>query len=452
MRLCITGTLQPSDTHAVVANIIAVSSSISPEDHELRCYISPTDSTTMTDDSIISLILTGTNIFDGNKWNISVSRHRNDEISSVASSSYSLKCARQSFGEIKEFFTTSSFFYEGADNDMFKTNNDNLNASGSFITIGNQAIAAHDKFLNAAALSSVTRTTEFGGQVGHLRMWSKGFTNNEWKEHVKNYTSLGVVSPFDNFNFNTVATGSFQRLRVDASTDQVSTGTNVSGEIELFDYSQNENHVGCFGFEADTNVIKPETFYFGLISSKFDLLQETNKIRARGMEKEYNADSSKNAIHGLVHELTKQGEFFDDPRFSVEFSSVDALNEDIIKMFSSLDIINDILGAPNNVFADSYQDLEKLREVYFNRLTSKPDLDNYFALFKWFNSTFTQIIEQLLPRKTKYMGTNFIVESHMLERHRFKYLYDDIYLQASERDSSRGNIFLSQITGSIGKF
>ena len=182
------------------------------------------------------------------------------------------------------------------------------------------------------------------------------------------------------------------------------------------------------------------------------MLQVTNKIRARGLEKEYNADESMNAVHGLMHELTKRGEFFDDPRFSIEFSSIDALNEDIVKMFSSLDIINDILGAPNNVFADSYQDLEKLQDIYFNRLTDKISLDAYFELFKWFNDTFTEIIVQLIPRKTNYMGTNFIIESHLLERHRFKYSYDDIYMQSTERDNSRGNLFLSQIVGTIKKF
>ena len=50
------------------------------------------------------------------------------------------------------------------------------------------------------------------------------------------------------------------------------------------------------------------------------------------------------------------------------------------------------------------------------------------------------------------MGTNLIIESHMLERNRFRYLVDDIYMNSSERDNSRGNIFLSQIDGSIKKF
>jgi hypothetical protein len=456
MRLNVDGDVAPSAACSVVANVIALSSSVSPDNHILKCYFSPSTKDIVTSDDIVELVLTGANIFDGQKWNVSIGRNHFSEIDSIQSSSYYLKCARQVFGDVKEFYSTSAFFDDAVDGtDIFSTSTNDHNKSGAFFTIGRQAFdASTPKFLNnnSPDVTDEAYSSVFGGKVGHLRMWSKSFTDKVWKEHVKNYTSLGVESPFENFNFNTVASGSFSRLRLDTSTDQSTTGSNSAGELEIFDYSQNEHHLSCKGFGADTQVIKPESFHFGIISSKFDMLQVTNKIRARGLEKEYNADESMNAVQGLMHELTKRGEFFDDPRFSIEFSSIDALNEDIVKMFSSLDIINDILGAPNNVFADSYQDLEKLQDIYFNRLTDKISLDAYFELFKWFNDTFTQIIVQLIPRKTNYMGTNFIIESHLLERHRFKYSYDDIYMQSTERDNSRGNLFLSQIVGTIKKF
>ena len=349
--------------------------------------------------------------------------------------------------------TLLAAFVDGIDgSDIFSKRDGNFNEYGHFLSIGKQNFATTPEFLNSFGPSSTEMTTDFEGKVGHLRMWSKGFTDDEWKEHVRNYTSLGVVSPFDNFNFNTHATGSFQRLRVDASTDQSTTAANASGEIQIFDYSQNEKHLSGTGFELENTVIKPENFYFNIISPKYDLLQSNNKIRARGFMDEDNVKNSANAIQGLVHEIPLYEKFFDDARFAVEFSSIDALNEDIVKMFSSLDVINNILGQPNLMFSDSYIDLENLQKIYFNRLTDKLDIDAYLGIFKWFDDAYTKIIKQLLPKKTKYMGTNFIIESHMLERNRFKYLFDDIYMNSSERDNSRGNIFLSQIAGSIKKF
>ena len=442
----------------VVINVVAHSSSIDPDNHELKCFITPANNTAPTK---IELSLEGVNLFDGAKWNVAVGRDRFDEIENNVSSSYYMKCTRQMFGDIKEYHSASSH-YEELDygSDIFATRDATDNEDGHFFSIGKQLFGtpSTDKFLNSFGPSSEEMTTDFEGKVGHLRMWSKGFTDDEWKEHVRNYTSLGVVSPFDNFNFNTHATGSFQRLRVDASTDQaITTATEIGdplgdGFIEIFDYSQNEKHLSGTGFEPENTVIKPENFYFNIISPKYDLLQSSNKIRARGFMDEDNVKNSANAIQGLVHEIPLYEKFFDDARFAVEFSSIDALNEDIIKMFSSLDVINDILGQPNLMFSDSYIELENLQKIYFNRLTDKLDIDAYLGIFKWFDDSYTKIIKQLLPKKTKYMGTNFIIESHMLERNRFRYLFDDIYMNSSERDNSRGNIFLSQIVGTIKKF
>jgi hypothetical protein len=324
----------------VVLNVVAHSSSIDPANHELKCFITPTN---ISSPSVpkIELVITGVNIFDGSKWNIAAGRDRFDEIENNVSSSYYMKCTRQMFGEIKEYHTAVDYYeeldhtfvysestssglsltlpitsdtitwtltdgseitstYDGSDwsnptgftvvvteggglitdivitdvssgtteslstivpvhtydpfgsaagplitgmdedalrpfeggvngSDIFSLRDGDFNELGHFFSIGEQSFATTPGFLNSFDPTSVEMTTAFEGKVGHLRMWSKGFTDAEWKEHVRNYTSLGVVSPFDNFNFNTHATGSFQRLRVDTSTDQADTAANSSG-------------------------------------------------------------------------------------------------------------------------------------------------------------------------------------------------------------------------------
>ena len=88
MRISMTGSAVPASTNSVMANILALSSSVSPDSHELKCYICPHNGAITSVDDIITLTLTGSNIFDGNKWNISVGRYRYDEIDSEVSSSY----------------------------------------------------------------------------------------------------------------------------------------------------------------------------------------------------------------------------------------------------------------------------------------------------------------------------------------------------------------------------
>ena len=74
-----------------------------------------------------------------------------------------------------------------------------------------------------------------------------------------------------------------------------------------------------------------------------------------------------------------------------------------------------------------------MRKVYFNRLVEKMNLKKFFELFKWFDTSFTDLLESLIPRKVKFLGVNYVIESHVLERHRFRYLFDEIYLKPNQR-------------------
>ena len=82
----------------------------------------------------------------------------------------------------------------------------------------------------------------------------------------------------------------------------------------------------------------------------------------------------------------------------------------------------------------------------------KIDLGKYRTLFKWIDNAFTDMMYSMTPRSTNFLGINFIYESHVLERNRLNYLYDEIYLKALPRDPSRGDLLLSQFVGRVDKF
>jgi hypothetical protein len=101
------------------------------------------------------------------------------------------------------------------------------------------------------------------------------------------------------------------------------------------------------------------------------------------------------------------------------------------------------------MFDENYPDLDDMRDIYFNRLTGKIDMRNVFLFSKWFEENIGSLIEQVLPANTRYFGTNFVVESHMLERHRARYHWGDLYLGENDRFGLRGTIGLSQILATI---
>ena len=435
-------------------------------------------------DPLMRLDLNGVNIFDGNLWNISFGRERSDQtrseqgrkhtsekISNVGSSSYFLRCARQSFGEIKEIYTTAAYFMESfSDNsNVMSSFNDLLNPSGSMLVIGSQSMAKdvfgtspYDVYLNDQNLDArpgartgdfeKAMTTEFQGQVSQIRFWSKALERNSWKEHVRNFKSVGVKDPMVNFNFQTSPTGSFERIRVDASTDQATLRANKEGNLRIFDFSQNDYHLEGSGFDPSKDSIKPETFYFSHLSPKFDVAATDNKVRVRSYKNPQLLEDNPYASSAPRYEVLKSEEPDDDTRFSIEFSSMKAIDEDIMNLFGDLEFFDNALGNVNLLFDDFYPDIEQMRKVYFKRLTDKPDFQLFFEMYRWFNTALGELVEQLIPRKTKFLGINFVIESHVLERNRFRYLYDEIYLLALTRNTDRGNLLLSQVVGDIKKF
>jgi len=467
------------------ANLLLLSgteNSLTGSGSTLRLYMRP--GMNGANDPLMRLQLSGVNIFDGNLWNISFGRERSDQknpepnrkynldrISSVGSSSYFLRAARQSYGEIKNIFITSSFFQATTvdDTNALEKLSSPLNPSGSMIVIGSQSMASfsglgssYDVFLNDTNLESrqgarpgdfdLANTTDFEGQVSQIRFWSKALEVAEWKEHVRNFKSVGVENPLVNFNFETAPTGAFERLRVDVSTDQPTIESNDEGRITVFDFSQNEYHFSGSGFESSAKVINPETFYFSHLSPKFDVAQTDNKVRIRSYQSPELLEDHPYASSAPRYEVRKSEEPDDDTRFTIEFSSMKAIDDDIMNMFSDLDFFDNALGNVNLLFDDFYPDLEQARKVYFKRLTGKPDYQIFFDMYRWFNTSLGQLIGQLIPRKTKFLGINFIIESHVLERSKFRYLYDDIYLLALERNTDRGNLLLSQVVGQMRKW
>jgi|TARA_R110001583_G_scaffold9671_3_gene45624 hypothetical protein len=397
--------------------------------------------------------LTGVNIFDGNNWNISFGRYRSDQIIdnitgtflsprvSEVSSSYFLRVARQSFGEIRDSYMTSSFFQEVSNGDVskdaFQGFSSQYSASGTFLVIGSQSLGgnASGLHLNDSTVPGAARTTIFEGQISQIKFWSKGLLKKEWKEHVRNYKSFGVIDPMVNYNFYTTSTGSFNRLRMDITTDQALTSSDDTGSIQLLDFTQNNFCMTGSGFELNRSVILPETFYYSILSPKFDMGQTDEKVRVRSYSNPKFVEEDPYANTAPVYEVRRSEEPEDDNRYSIEMSSVKALDEDIMRLFSTLEFFDNALGNPNLMFDEFYPDIDQMRKIYFNRLTGKMNLQLFFEMFKWFDTTFESLIAQLIPKATNFLGVNYVIESHVLERSRFRYLFDYIYIDPSQRDN-----------------
>lgn len=439
VRMCVTGSNIANA--GLLANLIAFYDENQPK---VELYLRPGNSATAPLLSM-ELQLPKEAIFGGDIWNISFGCNRNDNFGSAISSSYYLRVGSQSDGELRYYETTSSYFYElssGAPNEnSFRQLDSQTNASGTFLAFGsNQIIPAGTTstylYLNNSNYApAAARATDFNGRLAKSRFWSKQFSENEWIEHIRNYQSLGVDDPKKNYNYQKYISGSFEKLRLDTFTKQSEKIASNSGQLTFLDFSENGMHLFGSGFPANETCVTPEFFRYSYLSPYFDEAISSDKIRVRGYNDESLIQQYPWASIAPVHEIPRSESPTDDVRFSIDFSLVDSINRDIANMFATFESLENYIGAPELVYSPDYPDLDRLRMNYFNRLKQKLNFKAFFEFYSWFDSTVSTFIEQLLPRKTAYKGTNFIVESHMLERAKHEYYSTDIYLGTPNRNN-----------------
>ena len=457
LRLEVTGAAATSPM--VITNIIATQKTRT-DPARIKAYIHP--GVYPWDPMLtLSMDLRGDGMFDGEKWNVSLACARNDEIGTDVSSSYTLRAGKSSWGDIEEAYQTSSYFYEVSDAafpyNAFRYPFVDFNDLGVFAAVGtNQIIdsGVGEPYLgDTLTVPSEARTTQFDGWSSNLRFWTKSTTETEWKERVRNYRSLGVSDSKLNYNFVTNLTGSFERLRMDTLAKQDNNYSDPAGNITLLDFSLNNMHAMGTGFLTGTRVTAADIFSYGFLSPHFDEAATDDKIRIRSLD-----DSTLRAENPWAtgtpswayRSLFIQEEPQDDVRLSIEFSLVDALDRDIVNMFSTFDELGDALGDPSLMFATDYPALEVMRDVYFNRLSEKMNFRSFLDFYRWFDASISTFVEQLLPSKTKYKGTNFVVESHILERHKNSYNHSENYM--GDKRVINDALLVQQLTTVVKKY
>lgn len=386
------------------------------------------------------LVITGSgiNVFDGDSWYINV-----NHIAQPVSSSFVVRAFKTNGADFLEKHYFSGSYPNSQDTVNSLTRTDGL--SRNILGVGFRAPTDYKaELLNY----SNHDTTNFDGKIGSIRFWTKALDENECAEHALNPFSVGTNKPLVNYGFffkdgvpississqiltSSYPLGSYERLRLSSDFYQEVSSSDASGNIQILDTAQQGAFQGI-GFNTDTQIFKPVVKMFSRLDPNYDITINANKVRVRsaldvGLAEEINAES------GAMYELDPREPITDDRRFSVEASIVQALNEDIVNILADNQYINDAMGTPEMMFSVNYPALERLADKYFYRLTDKINTSEYLKFFKWFDNNFGMLIEKLVPRTTEFLGINFVIESHMLERHRFEYKQADVHIDLNSR-------------------
>jgi hypothetical protein len=129
-----------------------------------------------------------------------------------------------------------------------------------------------------------------------------------------------------------------------------------------------------------------------------------------------------------------------DPRVSIDFSIVDALNNDISLIISNLQTLGNSISSYKNRYLYDFQELQYLRKIYFSRLSDKIQLKQFFEFFRYFDDNLIDFLIPLIPARVEFLGGRFIVEPHALERSKNVYQdYNALYsVDKSPREIREG--------------
>lgn len=448
--------ISSSSIDHTVVNLIA-----SPDDDypqvssSLRLFVRPGFQTSSSPLFDLTLNLPGKGIYDGDIWHVAFGREFSG-ITGNPSSSYTLRAGKSDYDMGCITYVTTSYFSDTIS--VFSHISSAFNDSGLFFAIGdtNTNSSTTSYFLdNTLAVDDIARTSQFVGKAANLRFWSKFHPVDEWKSHVVDPKSLGVSNPKINYNFTTSESGSFERVRFDSLSKKDTLLSSVSGTILFYDYTLNGGTCLLTGCLTSSQYIDGEVYNYMILSPAFDEASTSDKIRIRSL---YNTGSLADVDYVVETPTYQNANIFayeepqDDTRLSIDFSLMDSLDRDIVTMFSSLDVINDYIGRPELNYSPDYPDLDIIRNIYFQRHVNKPSFSKFLEFYRWFDISLSSFITQLIPAKTNYKGTNFVVESHMLERHKVMRYNSDNYLRSTNSTKSDSAIRLLQVVGTLKKY
>lgn len=276
--------------------------------------------------------------------------------------------------------------------------NDRIDFSGSYV--GSTALSgvftgsAMDFVMGANSGTFFANKTQ--GFYGEYRVWKRTLSGSEIDSHALHFENIGVADPLER--------PAPLRGHWPLNDDVTSTSVGVLNGIN--DFSRNGFYATGSQFPNSVNPFRKFLHEYNYLSPSIDLKWTENKVRVRNKSELKLADIAS-----------------DTNEVSLEFNLVDSLNQDIAKIVSSFNLFNEAVGKPINKYRDEYADLESLRKVYFERLGDSLNFNNFFALFRWFDKKISDSIKQLLPTRVKFIGGEQVVESHALERPKYKYQY-----------------------------
>ena len=123
--------------------------------------------------------------------------------------------------------------------------------------------------------------------------------------------------------------------------------------------------------------------------------------------------------------------------WAIEKSMYQAVSDEMINIFASISDFNNLIGNPVNRYRMEYKELGKLRQIFFDKVEERPNIEKYVEFYKWIDSSVSNMIQELVPASANFSEEmRTMIESHVLERNKYWNKLPTIEMKAQIPESS----------------
>ena len=279
--------------------------------------------------------------------------------------------------------------------------------------------------------SSVLSETDV--MIAGVRYWAKSLDNISIDQHIVDIDNYGIsgsykhLSPIDLNNtgsyFSQGEIKNFGTLVLNWNFDNV-TGSDPVGNFVVEDISsgsketrENYGWLGNLGGYQHTGV----GYGFGTSSTDVVIKDSINAFKFVNPELVVSSDminilTDDDRVFGLSERQRVPSYYY-----AFEKSMYNAISEEMLKFFAGVVDFHTVIGAPVNRYRERYKSLEKLREIFFRKVTKVSDVEKFVDYYKWFDDSLAIIVSQLLPASADMVPDVYnTIESHVLERNKYQ--------------------------------
>ena len=385
-------------------------------------------------------------VYDNSRWNFAVRVRMDKQPDLVHESDTGVRYYLELHGvstileDVQEEFTLS---YEIADSDAKAA----LNANKRLF-LGAEYVDFNDNDAGTLNMSDV--------KVGEVRYWQDYIDNETIRYHSQDPDNYGVKDPYKPAYFN--------QTSVDRRVPQLDTlclywdfaTVGMSSPSDGIDEADNILSDSFFYVDDVTAGSLPEAAATGRYTWLGEIVKHQHTGKGDYYYPEDNEVVDRNFLFAAkqnlpeiigssdtIKLLTQDDDLFMKGSkpvnyfWAIEKSMYQAVSQEIMEAFAGISAFNNLIGDPVNRYRMEYKNLNKLRQLFFQKFQEAPKVERYVQFYKWIDSSISEMIQQLIPASANFSDDmRTVIESHILERNKYWTKYPSLEMKQTPPETS----------------